>query len=62
MTNREWLNNLSDEAIASLATGNKCDYCAYFYKCQSGGTCRDGFLAWLKEEHTEINSTSKTKK
>ena len=35
MTNREWLNNLSDEAMASLVTGNKCDYCAYFYKCQS---------------------------
>ena len=52
MTNREWLNSLSDEALADLLNDCGCDCCTgkgtYCY-----GNCGDGIIGWLKKEHED---------
>jgi hypothetical protein len=58
MTNREWLNNLSDEEYDKEVGLNysKCKWCAYWRegKCNAGNcTCMRGRVMWLKMEHKE---------
>lgn len=52
MTNREWLNNLSDEELADKFGGIDCSTCMVFCDYpQNIGDCHKGFVLWLKEEH-----------
>lgn len=55
MTNREWLNSLSDNKLATLlANGAMCAICSQkpSYKCYHLN-CKDNVLLWLKAEHKE---------
>ena len=50
MTNREWLNTLTDEEFIYFLDCLKfCDL------CRTGVTCREHKLNWLKAEHEEEN-------
>ena len=52
MTNREWLNNLSNEDFAYLMT--PCETCAYAGKgCMEHDewNCFEGCVKWLEQEH-----------
>lgn len=52
MTNREWLNSLSDENFCTALEQIDCRLCAFYGDCK-GKQCRDGFVEWLKKEHEE---------
>ena len=52
MTNREWMNSLSDEALVDLLAEPGCVYCAYYGNCH-WKLCREGFIDWLKMEHED---------
>jgi hypothetical protein len=52
MTNREWLNSLSDEDFCTALEQVDCRLCAFYGDCK-GKQCRDGFVEWLREEHKE---------
>lgn len=53
MTNREWLNTLTDEEFAQKMWYS-CECCAGesdLKKCRRQVSCREGRLKWLKQEH-----------
>ena len=52
MTNREWLNSLSDENFCTALEQIDCRLCAFYGDCK-GKQCRDGFVEWLKKEHED---------
>ena len=52
MTNREWLNSLSDEDFWMALKPIDCMMCAFDGDC-GGKRCLDGFVAWLREEHKD---------
>ena len=52
MTNREWMNSLSDEALVDLLAEPGCVYCAYYGNCH-WNLCHEGFIDWLKMEHED---------
>lgn len=55
MTNREWLNKLSDKELAGELHG--CKHCAYIgeFCCERPEykNCVDGITEWLNAEHIE---------
>lgn len=53
MTNREWLESLSDEDFAFFLGG--CDFCVYkdIPQCFKTNTCVSGQVKWLKAEHKD---------
>lgn len=52
MTNREWLENLSDEELAE--TLDFCAVCAYRdVRFCNNNICSKGITQWLREEHKE---------
>ena len=56
MTNREWLNNLSDEKLAQelLPPHCECEYCITNAECNHiCGNCYDKIAEWLKQKRTE---------
>lgn len=58
MTNREWLESLSDEKLAKFyATQSTiCEMCDYTDVCISNITsekCSEGVVRWLQAEHKE---------
>lgn len=61
MTNREWLESLSDEELAGYLYSlseqytNICEICSNKYtKCSMEyGKCSDGVSGWLQAEHKE---------
>ena len=56
MTNREWLESLSDEEFAKYICYVNCEkYCAYYNnidECRHN-SCKAGITEWLQEEHKE---------
>jgi len=56
MTNREWLQSLSDEVLADYYEGIRpCAVCVYAESnCMQDGSCESGILRWLRAEHKEI--------
>ena len=54
MTNRQWLESLSDEEFESNTCGS-CDQCIFNKDNKQCDTlkCTLGRMAWLKEEHKE---------
>lgn len=55
MTNREWLQTLTDEEFARMMWYS-CECCAGhgdLKKCHKQPSCRDGRLKWLKQKHKE---------
>lgn len=52
MTNREWLNSLSNEKLAEkLHEKGKCGLCIWEYKeCMD---CANGITQWLDKKHIE---------
>lgn len=52
MTNREWLNGLSDEDFCTALEQVDCKLCAFYGDCR-GKQCHDGFIEWLKMEHED---------
>jgi hypothetical protein len=52
MTNREWLNSLSNEELI-VAWNNKCAVCTERYTCEKGDKCAYGLKSWLEAEHIE---------
>ncbi len=59
MTNREWLESLSDEELANFIfmEGCKCETCEYDgnkgNKCLEPCSCIDGKTKWLGATHKE---------
>lgn len=54
MTNREWLQTLTDEEFVKVMYGS-CMYCAAngnIKECEST-SCRDGRIEWLKQEYKQ---------
>ena len=55
MTNREWLQTLTDEEFARKMW-YACECCVGqgdLKKCWRQKSCREGRLKWLKKEHKE---------
>ncbi len=52
MTNREWLNSLSDDDFCTALEQIDCRLCAFYGDCK-GKQCRDGFIVWMKKEHED---------
>lgn len=55
MTNREWINSLSNEQLVKLMRTFKddsCEFCAYSGAAECG-YCFDGQVAWLEQEHDD---------
>jgi hypothetical protein len=52
MTNREWLNSLSNEDFCTALEQIDCRLCAFYGDCKDK-QCRDGFVEWLKKEHED---------
>lgn len=51
MTNREWIDNLSNERLAKyLSEWIDCGNCPVTSSC-GGWTCREKFEKWLQSEH-----------
>lgn len=60
MTNREWLQTLTDEEFVQIMWCYSCDCCTGhtdLEKCNKM-LCRDGRIEWLKQEYKE-NSDDK---
>ena len=55
MTNREWLESLSDEELAKMIVCH--DYDRDSYDCPYD--CINCKLAWLQAEHKDANKQSK---
>ena len=58
MTNREWLNTLSDEEFVEIMIYS-CRSCVgdgSLEKCHRQPSCKDGKLKWLHEKHKENNN------
>lgn len=58
MTNREWLETLTDEEFTRMMWYS-CDCCVGqgdLKICHKQPSCRDGRLKWLKQEHKENDS------
>lgn len=60
MTNREWLESLSDEELAEfLRTAKNCQGCVYganpqdATKCFEANACTIGRIKWLKRKYRE---------
>ena len=51
MTNREWLESLSDEELAKRMTG--CVKCSFCDVCHGDYNCDVGHLKWLQTEHKD---------
>ncbi len=55
MTNREWIDNLSNERLAKyLSEWISCGNCPVTSSC-GGWTCRERFEKWLQSEHKGEN-------
>lgn len=54
MTNREWLETLTDEEFVRLMCYS-CESCTGHTDPEKCNTmlCRDGHIEWLKQEHKE---------
>lgn len=64
MTNRKWLNSLTDIDLIAFFKKDKCTRCIHNGKngCSFLGSCFDnpcfwGQVAWLNKETTNIEST-----
>lgn len=58
MTNREWLESLSDEEFVEIMIYS-CRSCVgdgSLEKCQRQPSCKDGKLKWLQEKHKETTN------
>lgn len=58
MTNREWLQTLTDEELIKLLYSNddgiNCDVCSRrSSKLECTPYCRDGMKEWLNQQHEE---------
>ena len=58
MTNREWLDNLTDEQLAeAIAKDDCCEFCGLSMDCHSlvisKGLCVKGIVKFLKSEYRE---------
>lgn len=56
MTNREWLNNLNNKAMAAelLPPNGQCEYCIINEICDHiTGICINKLVEWLQQEHIE---------
>ena len=61
MTNRQWLESLTDEQLAYVFVEVGCGCCAYTMGSDdclkpeqfNNSTCIKGTAKWLKQEHTE---------
>lgn len=62
MTNREWLNNLNNVAMAYkiLPPGCECEYCIINANCNHiAGDCINKLVEWLNKKHIEPMPTLK---
>lgn len=64
MTNREWLNTLSNTEFARLFMEESlcimCSYNSNYYDCDvimDSNICTRGFESWLKQERPTIDKT-----
>lgn len=58
MTNREWLESLSDIEFAEMIAFENCEKTCAYYGEHNGDKCRHnsceaGITEWLQEEHKE---------
>ena len=59
LTNREWLESLTDEEFAKFIRfancSNSCAYGENNTHCYEKGACAQGRVKWLKQPHKEAN-------
>lgn len=58
MTNREWLNTLTDEEFVRMMWCS-CECCVAqgnMKECRKQASCNEGRLRWLKKEHEESDN------
>ena len=54
MTNRKWLENMSDEELASfMDKKTSCEICIHGSYDGCGMNCQKNIAEWLKQKHTE---------
>ena len=54
ITNREWLESLSDEELAlKLRIGLMCNFCINGKDNNCGANCNTGIIQWLKAKRGE---------
>lgn len=61
MTNREWLNSLSNVDLVYQVFLGPCSICVYADRnCMenSNMSCYEGCLKWLEQEHEEAHQES----
>ena len=58
MTNREWLNGLSDEEMAKVLSTIPCEYFALADegRCYLNRRCEECLFTWLKAEREEAKN------
>lgn len=66
MTNRDWLNKLSNVEFARLFMEESlcimCSYNSNYYDCggiEDQDLCTEGFESWLQQERPTIDKTTK---
>ena len=60
MTNREWVQQDTDNAVIKMLNNPTCHFCSwhkYELRC-STHPCREGILEWLEAEHIENDEDS----
>ena len=58
MTNREWVQQDTDNAVIKMLSGSMCSFCVFEHvntgiHCWEALGCREGILKWLEAEHIE---------
>lgn len=49
MTNREWIESLTNNDLALLLVGDECVLCGHEATCD--GHCKENLMEWLDAEH-----------
>ncbi len=61
MTNREWVQQDTDNAVIKMLSGSTCSFCAFEHgdtDCWEASCCQEGILKWLEAEHIENDEDS----
>ena len=53
MTNLEYIKTLDADKMAEMLLTGDCPYCIYRLDCRGDCDCKEGVLAWLKQEYIE---------
>lgn len=55
MTNRKWLESLSDKELARVMSAVMCEHCVYEDVLDCHANCQNGIRMWLERQHKKVN-------